>query len=105
MLALRTGRIPEHKLLHQIRAHTTRIPGHILRYCQRAGQHMLRPVTQLREQAVPDLVFRDIRAPRCGRGERPAVPDEPREEEGATSFHDEAAAGEDEADFRAAVRD
>lgn len=105
MLTLGTPRIPKHELFHEVRRHTTRIPHHILRDLQRLGQHVLRPIHDLTEQPVPHLVARQVRRTRRDGLHGATVPDKPGQEEGTTRLHDEAAAGEDEAYFRAFVCD
>lgn len=105
MLALRAPRITVHQLLHQVRANHTRILANLHCDLERLGQHTLRRIDRVRKQAVPDVVASEVGGAGGDGVHGARVADQPGQEEGRTGLHDEAAAGEDEADFGVLIGD
>ena len=91
------GRPPDH-IAHDLRADAAGLARDLPRELDRPRQHPLGG-QHLAEQSVQEPVARPIDAADGDQVQRPGVPDEPRQEERAAGFHDDAAAGEDEADL------
>lgn len=104
MLRLSTTRIPPHKLFHQVRAHDARVLDDLLRNFESLRQHLVRPVTQLREQRFQQFIVRPVHAARSRQVHGARMPDQPGQEERRRRFHDNAASREHKADLGILIR-
>ncbi|KAJ6265055.1 hypothetical protein Dda_1210 [Drechslerella dactyloides] len=103
VLALRAAGVAIHHLAHQIRRQRARILDDILSKAQRLGKNLFGRVCQLREQVLDQRVVGAVGGAGCDEVQGLGGADEPGQEEGAAGLHDDAAAGEYEADLCATV--
>jgi len=94
-----------HQLAHQRRRHGRRALRDLGRQLQRPGYRGFRRGQDLGEERRQERVVGRVDGARRGEVQRAREADQPRQEERRGGLHDEAAAGEDEADLGAAVGD